>query len=146
MNKSAEQNAQPNDAVTPVALTNSDKAFGLVFCVVFSLVALYPLTTGAPIRTWASGVSALFLVVALARPQFLSPLNRMWLKLGLLLHRIVSPVALFVVFCVAVLPTGLVMRMLGKDLLRLRIEPESESYWIERTPPGRADQQMRKQF
>ena len=124
----------------------SDKAFGLVFSAVFGLIGLYPLVDGAPARFWALALATLFLVVAFARPRLLSPLNRLWTKFGLVLHRVVSPIALFAVFCLAVLPTALVLRALGKDPLRLRFDPRSKSYWIERKPPGRSDQQMKKQF
>ena len=146
MNKATPPARQLADPATPASTSGSDKAFGLVFSVVFALVALYPLIAGAPIRLWAMGLAALFLVAAFAWPQSLSPLNRLWAKLGLVLHRLVSPLALFVVFGFTVLPTGLVLRIMGKDLLRLRFEPGAETYWIERKPPGRADQQMKKQF
>ena len=146
MNKPVEMSHHSTEAATPTSAGGSDKAFGLVFSVVFLLVALYPLIAGAPIRRWALVLAVLFFVAAFAMPRLLSPLNRIWTKIGLVLHRIVSPIALFVVFCLAVLPTGLVMRGLGKDLLRLRLEPDAETYWIERKPPGRADQQMKKQF
>lgn len=124
----------------------SDRMFGIVFGAAFGLFALYPLVHGAAIRFWALGLATLFLVAALARPMLLAPLNRLWTKLGLELHRIVTPVALLVVFCVAVLPTGLVLRALGKDPLRLRFDPGAKTYWIDRKPPGRADRQMTKQF
>lgn len=146
MNKPVEMSHHSSEAATTASAGGSDKAFGLVFSTVFALVALYPLIAGASIRWWALALAALFLVTAFIKPRLLSPLNRIWTKIGLVLHRIVSPIALFVVFCLAVLPTGLVMRVLGKDLLRLRLEPDAETYWIERKPPGRADQQMKKQF
>lgn len=146
MNNTTRQSPPPPAANATAAVEGSDRAFGLVFSVVFALVALYPLIGGAPIRLWAMGLAALFLVAAFVWPRSLSPLNRLWAKLGRALHRVVSPLALLVVFGLAVLPTGLVLRIMGKDLLRLRFEPDAETYWIERKPPGRADQQMKKQF
>ena len=146
MNNFLQQSPRATKPAATVSATGSDKAFGLVFSAVFALVAFYPIIASAPIRLWALGLAALFLIAAFATPRLLSPLNRMWTKLGLIMHRVVSPIALFVVFCLAVLPTGLLMRLLGKDLLRLRLEPESDTYWIERSPPGRSDQQMKKQF
>ena len=131
-------------ATTPEG--SSDRVFGLVFCGVFALIAFYPVIKGAPIRYWALGLAALLFAVAFAMPRVLAPLNRLWTRFGMVLHRVVSPIALFAVFCLAVVPTGLVLRALRKDLLRLRREPASRTYWIERAPPGRPDEQMKKQF
>ena len=124
----------------------SDKAFGLVFSAVFMVIALYPLIHGSRPRSWALGLAALFLLAALTKPGVLSPLNKVWTQFGMVLHRVVSPVALFIAFCLAVVPTGLVLRVLGKSPLKLRLEPAATTYWIKREPPGRSDQQMRKQF
>jgi len=124
----------------------SDRAFGLVFGGFFVLVGLYPLLRAAPPRWWALAIALAFVLAAAVRPSLLSPLNRLWTRLGLLLGRLVSPVALFVVYCLAVVPTGLVLRALRKDPLRLRVDRGAKSYWIERSPPGRADEQMKKQF
>ena len=146
MSSSTQQSRVPIDAGAATPTGGSDQAFGLVFGVVFALIALYPLLAGASIRLWSAGIAGLFLIAALVRPRLLSPLNKIWAKFGLALHRVVSPLALLIVFCLAVLPTSLVIRALRKDLLRLRFEPASETYWIERKPPGRADQQMKKQF
>lgn len=146
MNDARSPNPHQADSVASVPAGGSDKAFGIVFCVVFLLVALYPLVGGSPIRLWSLGVAALFLAAAFLAPRLLAPLNLIWTKFGLLLHRIVSPIALLIVFCLAVIPTGLLVRLRGKDLLRLRLEPDAKTYWIERDPPGRSDQQMKKQF
>ena len=86
------------------------------------------------------------MVAALLRPALLNPLNRIWLKFGLLLHRIVNPVIMALLFYGTVLPTGLVMRAMGKDLLRLKREPDADSYWILRAPPGPAPETMKDQF
>lgn len=124
----------------------SDRSFGIVFCVVFAVIGLYPLLGGGDVRLWSLGLAAAFLLAALVRPGLLAPLNRWWLKFGLLLGRIVSPLAMGLVFFLVMTPTGLIMRMLGKDLLRLRLEPAAESYWIERSPPGPAPETMTHQF
>lgn len=124
----------------------SDRSFGIVFCVVFAVIGLYPLLGGGDVRLWSLGLAAAFLLVALVRPGLLAPLNRWWLKFGLLLGRIVSPLAMGLVFFLVMTPTGLIMRLLGKDLLRLRLEPAAESYWIERRPPGPAPETMTHQF
>jgi len=126
--------------------TSSERSFGIVFCAVFAIVGLWPLIgTGAP-RWWSLGLAAGFLAAALAVPRALAPLNRLWAKLGLLLHRITNPVIMGLVFFLAVTPTALIMRMLGKDPLRRKFDREAGSYWIERKPPGPEPDSMRHQF
>jgi len=124
----------------------SDRTFGLVLGGFFAMVGLYPLLRAEAPRWWAILVAVPFILAAAIRPPLLAPLNRLWTRLGFLLGRIVSPIALFIVYCVAVVPTGLVLRLLRKDPLRLRMDPGAKSYWIERSPPARADEQMKKQF
>lgn len=123
-------------------VAGSDRSFGLVFAVFFTLVALFPLIRGAPPRWWALGVAAAFALVALTMPRLLHPLNRLWLAFGLLLHHIVSPIVMALMFYGAILPMALLLRVLGKDLLRLKRDPSAASYWIPREPPG----PMNKQF
>lgn len=126
--------------------TSSNRAFGWTFAIVFLIVALLPLLSGAAPRIWSLGVSALFAVVTMVAPSLLSAPNRLWMRFGMLLHRIVSPVALGVIFFLVVTPLGLLMRALGKDLLRLRRDPAADSYWIKREPPGPAPDSMPHQF
>jgi hypothetical protein len=123
-----------------------DRQFGLVFTAVFLLIGAWPLLWGRPVRWWSLGLAAAFLVAALAAPGLLAPLNRVWLKLGLLMHKVVSPVVLGLVFFSTVTPIGLLLRALGKDPLRLRFDPAAPTYWIERRPPGPSGQSMPKQF
>ena len=125
---------------------SSDRAFGLVFSVVFALIAFYPMLAGGTIRLWPLIVAGIFLLLAMVVPGVLAPANRLWMKFGELLHRIVSPVALGIVFFVTVLPTGILLRLLGKDPLRLRMDPTAESYWIMREPPGPAAESLNNQF
>ena len=114
----------------------SERGFGFVFAAVFAVFSLWPLTGSGAVRIWALAVAALFLATALARPNILRPLNRVWFRFGLLLGRIVSPIVMAVVFSVAITPTALIMRALGKDLLRLKFDPDAESYWIRRADDG----------
>jgi hypothetical protein len=125
---------------------SSDKAFGIVFTVVFAVIACYPLLAGREIRLWSLIIAGIFLVLALLIPSVLAPAKRLWMKFGELLHRIVSPLALSILFFVAVLPTGLLLRLLGKDPLRLRLDPKAESYWIKREPPGPDSESLNNQF
>lgn len=125
---------------------SSDRAFGVVFTVVFLLVGLYPLLRSEGVRVWALGLAAIILIAALARPGVLAPLNRLWLKLGLLLHRVVSPVVLGLLFYGIVLPTGLAMRLVGKRTIPVDFDRQRDTYWIERDPPGPAAEGMKNQF
>jgi hypothetical protein len=95
---------------------------------------------------WAVAIALVCLVVSLVAPRLLRPLNRVWLRLGLLLHHVVNPVVMALVYYTAVVPTGLILRARGKDLLRLRRDPEADSYWISRQPPGPPPDSMPRQF
>lgn len=123
----------------------SDRAFGIVFAVVFTLIGLLPVLGGGLPSWWALLVAAAFLALALARPALLAPLNRLWLKFGLLLHRIVSPLIMGMLFYGVVTPVGLLMRATGKDPMQRRRDPSAESYWIVREP-GPAPETMKQQF
>ncbi len=107
----------------------SEKSFGIVFAVVFALIGFLPLIAGHAPRWWAVGVAALFLVLAFVLPRALAPLNRVWMAIGKVLHRIVSPVVLGLLYTVAVIPTGLYLRLRGVDPLRLKRDPAARSYW-----------------
>jgi len=95
---------------------------------------------------WTGGLSVVFLSTGLLWPSVLNPLNRTWLKFGEILHNIVNPIVMALLFYATVLPTGLVMRALGKDLLRLKRQPGLETYWIVRAPAGPAPDTMKDQF
>ena len=125
---------------------SSDRAFGLVFSAVFAIISLYPLLGSGTIRIWSLIVAGIFLLLAFITPVVLAPANRLWTKFGELLHRIVSPLALGIVFYFTVLPTGLLLRLFSKDPLRLRLDPAAESYWIKREPPGPAAESLKNQF
>lgn len=124
----------------------SERSFGLVFAVVFSVVALWPLKSGGELRLWALVTAAAFLVVSLAAPKLLKPLNLVWFKFGLLLHKIMSPLIMGLLFFVTVTPIGVLMRATGKDPMRLKRDPAATSYWITRDPPGPAPASMKNQF
>ncbi len=125
---------------------SSERGFGIVFAIVFTIVALFPLLDGSRVRWWALALAAGFVAVAYLAPRRLRPLNRLWMKFGLLLHRIVNPLVMGMLFFVTVTPIGLIMRALGKDPLRLAFDRTAETYWIERTPPGPAPDTMKNQF
>lgn len=125
---------------------STDRTFGFVFAVFFIVIACWPLLHGELIRWWSVAVAAAFAVVALVKPVLLVGLNRLWIKFGLLLGKVVSPIALGILFYGVVTPIGLLVRLTGKDPLRLKFDPAASSYWIPRTPPGPPPGSMNNQF
>ena len=125
---------------------SSDRAFAVVFVVVFLLVAAWPLLAGRPPRWWAAGIAVGLAVVAVVRPSILAPLNRLWMRFGLLLGKIVSPIALGIVYYLVLTPVGILLRIQGKDPLRLKPDKDKTSYWIPRLPPGPPPGSMTRQF
>ncbi|MEJ6008142.1 SxtJ family membrane protein [Paucibacter sp. AS339] len=125
---------------------SSDRAFGLVFAVFFTVIGLFPLLRAQNMRLWALVIAATFFLLALIAPRILGRANRGWAKFGLLLHKLVSPVALGLLFFCVVTPTGLLLRALNRDPLRLRFEPSSKTYWLDRTPPGPEAESLKNQF
>jgi len=125
---------------------SSDRSFGIVFTLVFLAMGVW-VVSGGQSKGWLFFVSAaLFLVVAIARPSILGPLNRAWAKFGLLLGRVINPVILGVVFFLVVTPMAVIRRLLGKDSLHLKSNTNLKSYWIDRSPAGPKFGSMTKQF
>ena len=120
----------------------SNRSFGIVFSIVFLLIAIYPLINSEELRVWSLIIAIIFLVLGLINSKILTPLNKLWFKFGILLGRIVSPVIMGIIFFLVVTPTGLIMRIIGKDLLYLKFN-KNKSYWIEKTGPK---SKMRNQF
>jgi len=125
---------------------SSDRVFGLVFGAAFAIIGLVPILGGHEPRLWAILVAAVFIFCATVRPEILRPLNRLWQKIGLSLHRIVNPLVMGVLFYAIITPMAVVMRLRGKDPLRLKRPPGVSSYWIPRTPPGPPPDSMTNQF
>src|SRR5262245_29742449 len=124
----------------------SERSFGFVFAVVFAVVALWPLIGGREIRYWALAIALAFLAVALIRPAVLRPLNLLWFRFGLLLHHVVNPLVMGLIFLFGVVPTALVMRARGRDTLRLDAAKAAGTTWVERVPPGPAPDTMKNLF
>ena len=114
--------------------TSSNKSFGIVFFIVFLIIALYPLIKDGEIRLWSLIVSLIFLILGLINSTILTPLNRLWFKFGIFLGKIVSPIVLGTIFFLIVTPTGLLLRLFGKDVINLKYN-NNNSYWIEKTGP-----------
>ena len=120
----------------------SNKSFGIVFFIVFLLIAIYPLINNGELRIWSLVVAIIFFILGLINSKVLTPLNKLWFKFGLLLGKIVSPLIMGIIFFFVVTPTAFIMRIIGKDLLNLRFN-NKKTYWIEKTGPK---SNMKNQF
>ena len=121
---------------------SSNRSFGIVFFVVFLLIALYPLTYSGELRIWSVIISLIFMFLGLINSKILTPLNKLWFRFGIFLGKIISPVIMGIIFFLVVTPIGLFMRLLRKDLLNLRYN-KNKSYWIEKNDPK---SKMKNQF
>jgi len=125
---------------------SSDRTFGLVLGAVFTLIGLAPLWRGAPPRWGSLAAAAALLAAARFAPRILAPLNRLWFKLGRVLHTVLNPAVMALLFFTTVTPIALVMRAMGHDPLRLRLDPGAPTYWNDRRPPGPEPGTMPRQF
>ena len=121
---------------------SSNRSFGIVFFIVFLLIALYPLLKGNDLRIWSLVISFIFLALGLINSKILTPLNRLWFKFGLLLGKFISPLIMGIIFFLVVTPIGIIMRLLKKDLLNLKYN-KKETYWIDKSGPK---SKMKNQF
>ena len=110
---------------------NSNKSFGILFFVVFFLYGVWPILSSNEIRIWSLSMGIIFLILGLLNSKLLTPFHNLWLKLGTLLGRIVSPIVMFLVYFVFITPLAVIIRLFGKDLLRKKFN-KSPSYWIKR--------------
>ena len=120
---------------------SSNKSFGIVFFFFFAAISFYPLINHEEFRLWALIVSLIFLTLGLINSPILTPLNLIWFKFGILLGNLISPIVMAIVFFCVVTPTGLIMKLFNKDLLKLK-KKENKSYWIER----KSKSKMKNQF
>ena len=120
----------------------SNRSFGIVFFVVFLIIAFYPLINDENIRYWSLFISLVFLILGLFNSNILTPLNKIWFKFGILLGKIISPIIMGIIFFFVVTPIGLLMKIFKKDLLNLKFN-NKKSYWIEKKDPK---SKMKNQF
>ena len=121
----------------------SNRSFGIVFFLVFLLIALYPLSKQGEIRVWSLIISLIFLFLGLLNSKILSPLNKIWFKFGIILGKIISPLVMGIIFFLVVTPIGLLMRLFKKDVLSLKFDNNNRTYWIEKNGPK---SKMKNQF
>ena len=124
----------------------SERSFGQVFAVAFTVIGLWPLIRGGAPHLWALLIAAAFLTLAYLLPAVLRPLNVIWFRLGLLLGAVVTPVVMGLLYVTTFVPTSLILRLAGRDLLGLEREPGRASYWVARDPSGGAQSTMKRQF
>ena len=122
---------------------SSNRNFGLVFFVVFLIIALWPLKYEEDIRLWSLVLSVIFFILGVLNSKLLTPLNKLWFKFGLFLGSIISPIVMGIVYFIVVTPIGIVMRLLGKDLLKTSKAKQPSTYWIKR---DKQKSSMKKQF
>ena len=116
----------------PKIKTSSNKNFGLVFFIVFLILGFWPIKNGGEIRIWLVIISLVFLILGMMKSKLLTPLNQLWFKFGMILGAIAAPIVMGAVFFLVVTPTGLILRIMGKDLLNKKYDKEKETYWIKR--------------
>ena len=121
---------------------SSNRSFGILFSIVFAIIAFWPTINGNPLRLWSIPISVIFLVLGLLNSKLLNPLNIVWVKFGELLGRIIAPIVMAIIYFIIVTPIGLFMRLIGKDLLNLKFS-KSNTYWIKREKKVGS---MKKQF
>lgn len=129
--------------------TSSDRSFGLTVGGILALIEAY--------RLWSSGmldtlgivllcVAAPLFLLGLIYPKALAPLNKAWTKLGFLMFKIVNPIIMFAIYVLTIVPIGLILKVMGKDPMRMKLEKDAKTYWIERDPAGPSPESMTKQF
>lgn len=125
----------------------SNRSFGVVFASVFAILGSLPLLHGEiRFHLWALILSILFLAITLAKPDILQPLNILWFRFGLLLAKIVNPIVMGLLFFCVVTPMAIMLRCLGKDPMKRKLDKTTTSYWQLRTPAGPEKNSMPRQF
>tara|TARA_Y100000590_G_scaffold242571_1_gene272610 strand:- start:615 stop:1007 length:393 start_codon:yes stop_codon:yes gene_type:complete len=110
---------------------SSNRSFGILFFIVFVIIGLWPLLNDADIRIWSILLSLVFLILGIFNSKILTPFNRIWVRFGIILGTIIAPFVMGLVFFIVITPIGIIMRLLGKDLLNIKYSNKI-SYWIKR--------------
>tara|TARA_B100001769_G_C22075637_1_gene579219 strand:- start:1023 stop:1406 length:384 start_codon:yes stop_codon:yes gene_type:complete len=120
----------------------SNRSFGILFFIVFFVIALWPIFKANEIRVWSVIISLIFLILGIFNSNALSPLNKLWMKFGLLLGSIISPIVMGIIFFGVVTPTGLLMKLFKKDILNLK-KNTNKTYWLNK---DNSNNDMKNQF
>ena len=121
----------------------NNKSFGILFFIIFLLIALWPLINSQSIRLWALGIASIFLVLGIINSKILTPVKKSWIKFGEILGLIIAPMVMALVYFIFLTPISLILRLFGKDLLGIKFNKKIDSYWIKRKKNLGS---MRKQF
>jgi hypothetical protein len=119
----------------------SNIVFGILFFIFFIIIGFYPLISNGPIKIWSVIVSLAFLIITIIKPNLFTFLNKLLVKLGFLLGKIISPIVMGLVFFFVVTPIGILVIIFKKDVMGL--QRGAPSYWITRKENV---QSMKKQF
>ncbi len=121
---------------------SSNRSFGILFSIIFAVIAFWPLKSLGEIRVWSLVVASIFLLLGLINSKLLYPLNFLWVKFGELIGKVVAPLVMALIFFIILTPIGLFLRLIGKDLLNIKLN-QNKTYWIKRDKePG----PMKRQF
>jgi hypothetical protein len=129
--------------------TPSDRNFGFTVGGILALIEGWRFYSNNSVDLFGTillGISIPLIVFALIYPSVLAPLNRAWMKLGLLMYKIVNPIIMFLIYLITIIPIGLILKLMGKDPLRLKLDKDRPSYWIKREPTGPTPESMKNQF
>tara|TARA_B100000886_G_scaffold224719_1_gene156429 strand:- start:1899 stop:2273 length:375 start_codon:yes stop_codon:yes gene_type:complete len=108
---------------------SSNRSFGIIFSIVFFLIAVWPILNNQDIRYWSIVISLVFFILGLLNSTILTPLNKVWSKFGILLNKIIPPIIMFIIFFFIVTPTGFILKLFGKDLLKIK-KKNVKTFWI----------------
>lgn len=111
---------------------SNERSFGIVFTIFFVILSIYPIINKETINVFFLVISIIFFMITIIRPQLFYFLNKIWFKFGILLGKIVSPLVMGIIFYLTVTPTGIIMRLLGKDLLKKKLEIKEKTYWVKK--------------
>ena len=125
-------------------MKNKEKnlSFGILFFIVFALIAFWPFLSGEKIRLWAILISFIFLILGVLNSQLLTPLKKIWIKIGIILGKIIAPLVMALIYFIIITPISIIIKISGKDILNMKFD-SSKSYWIKRTKQLHS---MKKQF
>ena len=110
----------------------NNKSFGILFFVIFLLIALWPILESGPIRHWSLVISIISLILGLINSKILTPFKRGWIRLGEILGKVIAPIVMGFIYFTIITPIGIFLKLLGKDLLNIKFN-DSKSYWIKRS-------------
>ena len=120
----------------------NNKSFGILFFIVFFIIAIWPTLSDETIRIWALGISVIFLILGIINSKILTPFKKGWIKLGEVLGRVIAPIVMGLIYFIIITPIGILMRLIGKDLLNIKFNKD-KSYWIKR---AKNVETMKRQF